>query len=88
VAEDDQSKARRRGLWRRVMIGITVCVALLIILHRPILRGVVRQMALRYAAKENLKADFRVEGNPLGRVTIRNRSSKAARSDEVNLPSR
>ena len=27
---------------------------------------------LRYAAKENLKADFRVEGNPFGSVTIRN----------------
>jgi autotransporter translocation and assembly factor TamB len=54
------------------MIGIAICVGLLVILHRPILLAVVRHEALRYAAKENLKADFRVEGNPFGRLTVRN----------------
>ncbi len=54
------------------MIGLAVCVALLIIFHRPILLAIGRKVVLRYAAKENLKADFRVEGNPFGSVTIRN----------------
>jgi len=54
------------------MIGLVVCMGLLIIFHRPILLATVRKVVLRYAAKENLKADFRVEGNPFGSVTIRN----------------
>jgi hypothetical protein len=73
VAEDDQPGARRHGrLWRRVWVGVAVCAALLIVLHRPILLTIGRNIVLRYAAKENLKADFRVEGNPFGSVTIRN----------------
>ena len=54
------------------MIGLVVCMGLLIIFHRPILLAIGRKVVLRYAAKENLKADFRVEGNPFGSVTIRN----------------
>ena len=72
MAEEDQARVTRHGLWRRVMIGLAVCVALLIIFHRPILLAIGRKVVLRYAAKENLKADFRVEGNPFGSVTIRN----------------
>jgi len=44
----------------------------LILLHRPILLAIGRKIVLNYAAKRNLKADFRVEGNPFGSVTIRN----------------
>src|SRR5947208_2445965 len=54
------------------MIGLAVCAALLIILHRPILLAVGRQIALRYASRENLKIDFRLEGNPFTRLTARN----------------
>jgi autotransporter translocation and assembly factor TamB len=73
VADDDQSKGRRhRHVWRRVMIGLAVCVGLLLIFHRPILLATVRKIVLNYAAKQNLNADFRVEGNPFGSVTIRN----------------
>jgi hypothetical protein len=72
VAEKDQAQVTRHGLWRQVMIGLAVCVALLIIFHRPILLAIGRKIVLRYAAKENLKGDFRVEGNPFGHVTIRN----------------
>ena len=54
------------------MIGLVVCMGLLLIFHRPILLAIGRKVVLRYAAKENLKADFRVEGNPFGSVTIRN----------------
>jgi hypothetical protein len=74
VAEDDQPEARRHGrrLWRRIMAGVGICVALLVIFHRPILLAIGRKIVLQYAAKENLKADFRVEGDPFGHVTIRN----------------
>jgi hypothetical protein len=73
VAEDDQAEAPHHGrFWRRVWIGLAVCAALLVILHRPILLAIGRRIVLQYAAKENLKADFRVEGNPFGSVTIRN----------------
>jgi len=54
------------------MIALAVCVGLLSIFHRPILLAIGRKIVLNYAAQHNLKADFRVEGNPFGSVTIRN----------------
>ena len=54
------------------MIGLAVCVGLLIILHRPILLAIVRHFAISYATKENLKTDFRLEGNPFSYLTVRN----------------
>jgi TamB, inner membrane protein subunit of TAM complex len=73
VAEDDQAKPRRHGRFgRRVIAGLIVCIALLVLVHRPILLAIGRRIVLNYAAEHNLKADFRVEGNPFGSVTIRN----------------
>ena len=73
MAEDDQAEPRHHGrFWRRVIAGLVICVALLVLLHRPILLAIGRKIVLEYAAKQNLKADFRVEGNPFGSVTIRN----------------
>jgi autotransporter translocation and assembly factor TamB len=73
VAEHDQAEARRHGrLWRRVIAGFSVGLLLLVLLHRPILLAIGRQIALRYAAKENLKIDFRLEGNPFSHLTARN----------------
>ena len=73
MAEDDQAEPRRHGrFWRRVIAGLLVCFALLVLVHRPILLAIGRRIVLNYAAKHNLKADFRVEGNPFGSVTIRN----------------
>ena len=54
------------------MVGLAIMLALVIVVHRPILLAIGRNYVLRYAAKQNLKAEFRVEGNPFGRVTIRN----------------
>src|SRR5438874_921405 len=54
------------------MIGLAICVGLLIIFHRPILLTICRHVALRYASKENLKMDFRLEGNPFSYLAIRN----------------
>jgi TamB, inner membrane protein subunit of TAM complex len=71
VAEDRQAEARTRRPWRRAATALAVCVALLAIFHRPILLAIGRQIVLRYAARENLKADFRLEGNPFSNVTVR-----------------
>ena len=73
MAEGDQSKqGRHRHSWRRVLIGFAVCVGLLVIFHRPILLAIARRIGLRYASKENLKIDFRLEGNPFIYLTFRN----------------
>jgi hypothetical protein len=72
VAEDRQAEARARRPWRRAATALAVCVALLAIFHRPILLALGRQIVLRYAARENLKANFRLEGNPFSNLTVRN----------------
>ena len=73
MAEDDQAQAPYSGrLRRRVMVGLAVCAALVIIFHRPILVAVGRQIALRYASRANLKIDFRLEGNPFSHLAARN----------------
>src|SRR5215472_3712910 len=54
------------------MIGLAVCVGLLIVFHRPILLATARHFVIRYATEENLKIDFRLEGNPFSYLTIRN----------------
>ncbi len=73
MAEDDQAEPRRHGrFWRRVIAALVVFVALVVLVHRPILLAIGRKIVLNYAAEHNLKADFRVEGNPFGSVTIRN----------------
>ncbi len=73
MAEDRQVGARAARLWvRRAAMAFAACVALLAIFHRPIMLAIGRQIVLRYAAKENLKADFRLEGNPFSNLTVRN----------------
>ena len=73
MAENDQKEVPRRGrIWHRVLIGLAACVALVIIFHRPILLAIGRQIVLRYAERENLKIDFRLEGNPFSHLTVRN----------------
>ncbi|HET6886576.1 MAG TPA: translocation/assembly module TamB domain-containing protein [Candidatus Udaeobacter sp.] len=72
MAEENQAQVTRHGLWRRMIVGLAACVALLIIFHRPILLAIGRQLVLRYAARENLKIDFRLEGNPFSHLTVRN----------------
>jgi len=73
VPENDHKEVHRQGrIWHRVVVGLAACVALLIIFHRPILLAIGRQIVLRYAARENLKIDFRVEGNPFSHLTVRN----------------
>ena len=61
-----------RGWKRRAWIALAIFGALVLIFHRPLLQGLVRQIALHYAAKENLKMDFRLEGNVFTGLTVRN----------------
>ena len=72
MAEENQAQVTRHGLWRRMIVGLAVCAALLMIFHRPILLAISRQIVLRYAERENLKIDFRLEGNPFSHLTVRN----------------
>src|SRR5713226_4827121 len=61
------------GGWRRrAIVALGVFCALLLIFHRPILLSLIRQIGRHYAAGENLKIDFRVEGSVFTNLTIRN----------------
>jgi hypothetical protein len=73
VGEKGQSEIPSRGGWkRRALIALAIFGALVLIFHRPLLQGLVRLAALHYSAKENLKMDFRLEGNVLTSLTVRN----------------
>jgi hypothetical protein len=73
VAEDRQAEGRtyRRG-WRRVGTAFVICAVIVVLFHRPLLLALGRQIALHYAARENLKASFRLEGNVFTNLTVRN----------------
>ena len=49
-----------------------VVFLLLVFFHGPILRAVVHAVAVKIAAGQNLKLDFRLEGDPLDQITLRN----------------
>jgi TamB, inner membrane protein subunit of TAM complex len=73
VAEDRQAEGRTyRRRSRRVAKVLVICVALVVLFHRPILLTLGRQIALHYAGRENLKATFRLEGNVFTNLTVRN----------------
>ncbi|HST31483.1 MAG TPA: translocation/assembly module TamB domain-containing protein [Chthoniobacterales bacterium] len=61
------------GDWRRrALIALGIFCALLLIFHRPLLLYIGRKVALHYAAKENLKVEFRLEGSVFTNLTVRN----------------
>jgi len=61
------------GIWRRrALIALGIFCALLLLFHRPLLLYVGRKTALHYAAKENLKLEFRLEGSVFTNLTVRN----------------
>src|SRR5881396_3338704 len=59
------------GNCRRVLIGLGICGGLLLIFHRPLLLGLGHRIALHYAAKENLKLEFQLEGSVFTNLIIR-----------------
>lgn len=73
MGEKGQSEISPRGGWkRRALIALAIFGALVLIFHRPLLQGLVRLVAQHYAARENLKMDFRIEGNVFTNLTVRN----------------
>jgi hypothetical protein len=73
VEDDQEENSPPKGKWlRRVWVWLAIFLALLLIFHRPILLGAIHWFALHRAAKENLKLDFRAEGNVFTGLTIRN----------------
>ncbi len=72
----DENSTTSVPAWRtwlkRVGIALGVVVLLLLVFHRPILQTVGRRAAIHFAAKENLKVDFRLEGSILGGLVLRN----------------
>jgi len=73
VDENGPAPAPPRRLWlKRAGLALGVVVLLLVVFHRPLLQTVGRRVAIHFAAKENLKLDFRLEGSILGGVVLRN----------------
>jgi TamB, inner membrane protein subunit of TAM complex/AsmA-like C-terminal region len=74
LVENDQEKhSKPKRKWRRrIWISLASFLALLLIFHRPILLGAIHWFAVHRLAKENLRLDFRVEGNVFTSLTIRN----------------
>src|ERR1700686_5367612 len=57
------------------LVGAVVLLlfgGLLLIFHRPVLLTIGRDLARHYAAKENLRADFRLEGSVFTNLSVRN----------------
>src|SRR5207244_13215386 len=73
VGEDHQADGQtHKCWWRHLVVVVASCALLLAIFHRPILLALGRQIALHYAATENLKATFRLDGNVFTNLTLRN----------------
>jgi autotransporter translocation and assembly factor TamB len=72
VAEDGRAEFQTGRKWRgRVLIGSAVLFGLVLIFHRPLLLGLGRQIVLHYAAREHVKADFRLEGTVFNGLVMR-----------------
>ena len=62
----------QHGNWRRrALIALGILGGFFLIFHRPLLLGLGHRIALHYAAKENLKLEFRVEGSLFTNFIIR-----------------
>jgi hypothetical protein len=72
VQGDDSGLQKSVNWRRRVLIATGVLCALVLIFHRPLLLSLGHRIAIHFASRENLKAQFRLEGNPFGSLTFRN----------------
>jgi hypothetical protein len=72
------------GNWRRrALIALGIFCALLLIVHRPLLLYIGRNIALHYAAKENLRLEFRLEGSVFTNLTVRNLHARPTGPSDV-----
>ncbi len=67
-----QGNLHAGGWRRRALIALGIFCVLLLILHRPLLLYIGRNIALHYAAKEHLKVEFRLEGSVFTNLAVRN----------------
>ena len=67
-----QTSLQHRNWRRRPLIALGILGGLFLIFHRPLLLGLGHRIALHYAAKENLKLEFRLEGSVFTNVIIKN----------------
>lgn len=83
MGEDGHASAQaRRRLWRGVALALAACFLLVLIFHRPLLLGLIRQSARFYASREHLKLDCRIEGSVFTNLILRNvRITPTAPSD-------
>ncbi|MEY2540821.1 MAG: translocation and assembly module TamB, partial [Verrucomicrobiota bacterium] len=84
MGQDGEIEITPRGGWkRRARIALAIFGLLLLIFHRPVLQVLVRRIAIHFAAKENLKMDFRLEGNVFTSITVRNFHAVAVGPSDV-----
>jgi hypothetical protein len=63
---------RLRNWIRNLFIASAALLVVLALFHGPILRPIVRRVAIHFAAKENLKLDFQIDGSVLGSLVLKN----------------
>lgn len=69
---NNETKPRRARSWIRLLLGAgAVLVVLLVLFHGPILRPVVRGLAIHLAARQHLKLDFQIQGSIVGGLTLK-----------------
>ncbi|MEP6602398.1 MAG: translocation/assembly module TamB domain-containing protein [Spartobacteria bacterium] len=82
--EEVHADLHQGGSWRRrAKIAAAAFVALLLVFHRPLLLSLGHGIALHYAAKENLKLDFRLEGSIFTNLTVRNLHAVAVGPSDI-----
>ena len=75
MADNEESATqpdRPRPWRRRILIVVAILFGLLVIFHRPLLLHLTRALAVHFAAKENLKLSFQIDGSVLSGLLLRN----------------
>ena len=55
-----------------MLIAGAILLVVFVVFHGPILRAIIHSVAVRYAAGENLKLSFQIEGDPLDQLALHN----------------
>jgi len=72
VGGNGQGSLQHRNWRRRALIALGILGGFFLIFHRPLLLDLGHRIALHYAAKENLKLEFQLEGSVFTNLIIRN----------------
>ena len=71
--QGDDAGLQKNLMGKRIAwIAAGVLFLLVLLFHRPLIFAVAHRVAVHFAAKENLKVQFKLEGNPFGSLTVRN----------------